>query len=605
MKNLLKVLSPKRLPVYFLLLAILATAVVFLPSCKSDNVCTEPSNQEGNTPSLLFNDENNPPVSITFHRKAEGSYVTGHTEADNMSVTMQMNSKTAESIYAWLTHFTVGEEITEAEGYSPFYFTVKYEKGEEAHFGFYDCEINGKKYAIEFTEGATDTQGEADWQEVMGNIISPYCTKDTPLLFLKAPTDLRLYTGEDEGYNKWEHVFEPIPEVLLLPISGSGVHNMPGGLPDELNLFSTYPYAGISPTDDTLGGGMFHTTEPNIISGSTPYQVVTFPTLINENGEIKVSRTKGVCDLICDELLKWVEDSGKDPDGHVSNNDVTLEADYDWTGHIFPQPKDNDIVKIEIARDAYGAMASGIEEIDHVRIDIKETYDRGYSPENLFLNAKDALKSLVYDKEVIPSAVEDVNYQYRIIATYADGTVIDCPIPYAEKDGKKYSIKRRSGITTGDTYTTIEIRIQDAQWDILKEMGYSTETAYELMDIGSGKGDTATLYSSDGAVSTSLPPNNQTYPEHNSLPNFFLIEISEPDDLICNEYVVEETADGTRKATYYAGSGGIVKYEKDGASTWYRAPLLSDNSGDIFSFTYPDNVVAIFHFNMESNILVQ
>lgn len=34
MKNLLRVLSPKRLPVYFLLLAIIATAVVFLPSCK-------------------------------------------------------------------------------------------------------------------------------------------------------------------------------------------------------------------------------------------------------------------------------------------------------------------------------------------------------------------------------------------------------------------------------------------------------------------------------------------------------------------------------------------------------------------------------------------
>ncbi len=607
MKNRLKnILNYKKPTLWIIIVALIlciAVAVCFF---------TSPEKEEGvnATVTLLIDDENNPPATLTLHRIAEGNYVTGYTEADNISVTIQMNSKTAESIYDWLTYFTVGDEITESEGYSPFYFTVKYENGEEVHFGFYDCEIDGKKYAIEFNDGAVGTDGEKNWREVMTNTLNSYTDYSDVTRILRLSTSASYYATAAESYSVSEYTTKVYGGEVFLPLYGPSPDYLPSAIVDNVSFSKLYPRVYLKDTENVNNEAMFLPFEPDLVwcnENDSPnqkiYQVVTFPTLMEKNGKIIAEIPKSLCSLMAEEVAELCDEARQE----YLNTPKITDPDYDWSAHVFPQPADNDIVKIEISRDAYGAMATGIDEIDHIRIDIRETWNQHMdnTPENSFKNAKSVLLTLFYGEEVPTDSVESVHYQCKIIATYADGGVIECPIPYAVKDGKKYTIQQKT-VPGGDSYVIqygLEYRIKMKQWEILKEKGYSTEIIDSLMELENAVGTTQTLYNSDDSLSISRPPisEEEYYPTSGYLPDYFTIEISEPKDMQYTEKLVVESEDKTRSFTCYGGTDGIVKYDNNGDVHWYKTPILSANTGNIYENNYADTQIYFFYVWHENN----
>lgn len=596
MKRILNVLSPKRLLLYALLLATLMTVVICLPSCKEEKSPEQPI--------LLINDENNPPVSLTFHRKAEGRYVTGYTEADNMSVTMQMKSKTAESIYAWLTHFTVGEEITEPESYSPFYFTVKYEKGEEVHFGFYDCEIEGKKYAIEFTEGAIGTEGEKEWRELMANSLNAYTDLNFDISAKFKEGHFVYHATSAESYVTNGYTTDKFDDTVFLPMTGPAPENIPSDLAAEIDLSTLYPrlvmteLKQVHQTTIISFDPLLVLYSENVLDTPALYQMSPLPELTEKDGRIVAMTDTEAFSTISTEI-KAIHEEREAAEALIPTID---DPDYDWSDHIFPQPEGTEIVKVEFSRNAYGVLATGIDEIDRVSVDVTDFQGDEEHKQSILKEAAAKLRHVKYGEEVPSDTVASVNYSYAITATYADGKVIRCEFPFATKDGKKYSIDGLSNIEsilhTSNGGVSLILR---EQFSILRELNIGSNAITNINALMSVDGTTRRLLNKDGSIQMTLPPTEQLH----GLPYYdgcdaFSVEITAPSDLDYAESLVIESADKKRSATCYGGSCGVIRYEDNGVVTWHRTHLLNDADS---KFYYTDILISDFKRQYSADVL--
>ena len=265
------------------------------------------------------------------------------------------------------------------------------------------------------------------------------------------------------------------------------------------------------------------------------------------------------------------------------------------SNNIFPST--DEIVKIEITRDALGAMITGIEEIDHITVEVRGFQSTVQAESYSFKESATKLGYVKLGEEDTTGTARPTTYSYTFTATYSDGSVIECGYPYDVKDGKRYLIDGEEYLMDilHNSNGGVSI-VTKEQLLTLNDLGIKSGGVSAVRSLLSVDGTTRALTTSDGDLLT-LPP-IETIPglTYNDGCYVFSVSIEEPTELDYTESLLIESVDKTRSVTCYGGTNGVIRCEDDGEVTWHRTYSLDDSNTE---FNYAD--ILISSFKLEYN----
>lgn len=559
------VLSYKKPTVWILAAALVISAVVGACFLTSRNAPSQGEGEaESEAGSAVFAGESEP-LTVNIGRTACENEKCGDAEKDDLLLSFPADSEEGAALLDFLSFFRYEEEAPAGtdEERSVYSFFVEYADGSviSCTLGYY--KTDEQSYAVHFTDGVLQSAGYDTWRKALTEALQDAQACESVAALLAAEgSSLRLN-------------YAPASGIASTPY----VDNAAAGYAEPFILIKTDTEPEIDGYTINLVPGIEQIEEENartdvrLIPGDKPYVSLTvrdpadpllryyisvrLPELVSEGGVCRAAYPDELCADVLGLMMTYLEEVA--PEYSTTPIDITKALDYDWTGHVFPQGDGAQITGIEYVYDNGGA--TGVSAIDYVRVDVRECEDvpGGWADERFEL-ARRWLTTMVRG-DVYTG--EDTSL-YRVIATYADGSVIEATPYYAQIDGVRYAVEYKEGLLPGRSMISDRSWVRNTQRSQMEAQEVKTADISHIEAVLCASDSLWTLYGADGVVGESRCIANPP-----SLSDIYFEPIGAPDVMADGTTLVVRSAGGDASVILRAGKQRYLEYTADGRSEWY------------------------------------